>query len=241
MRPGRAQGDYNSCILNDKNGSALLAMNERTLWYVADPMCSWCWGFSPVIEAIQREYGARLEIEVLLGGLRPGTKYPMPPAQREQILHHWRTVQQLTAQPFQFEGALPEGFVYDTEPASRGVVTVSLINREAIFSFFKIVQAAFYMEQQDVTNSIVLSQLASSVGIDAQQFERTFESDIAKRLTLEHFRKARQWGVHGFPTLIGQSGADYRLLSTGYCSLDELLPKLDGWLLGQLDNSRPGS
>jgi putative protein-disulfide isomerase len=64
------------------------------------------------------------------------------------------------------------------------------------------------MEQQDVTNSIVLSQLASSVGIDAQQFERTFESDIAKRLTLEHFQKARQWGVHGFPTLIGQSGED---------------------------------
>lgn len=216
-------------------------MSERKLWYVADPMCSWCWGFSPVIEAIQREYGGRFEVELLLGGLRPGTKQPMPPTQREQILHHWRAVQQLTAQPFRFEGALPEGFVYDTEPASRGVVAVSLINREAIFSFFKMVQSAFYVEQQDVTNPIVLSQLAARVGIDAQQFGQAFESDIAKRLTLEHFQKASQWGVHGFPTVIGQSGADYRLLNTGYCSLDELRPKLDGWLLDQLDTPRPSS
>jgi putative protein-disulfide isomerase len=206
-------------------------MNERKLWYIADPMCSWCWGFSPIIEEIQREYGARLGIELLLGGLRPGTRHPMPPAQREQILHHWRAVQQRTGQPFRFEGAMPEGFVYDTEPASRGVVAVSLINREAIFSFFKIVQSAFYVEQQDVTNSIVLSKLAARVGLDAQQFGQTFDSDIAKRLMLEHFRKARQWGVHGFPTLIGQSAAGYRLFSAGYCSLDELLPKLDVWLL----------
>ncbi|SCX63227.1 DsbA family protein [Nitrosospira sp. Nsp1] len=216
-------------------------MSERKLWYVADPMCSWCWGFSPVIEAIQREYGGRFEVALLLGGLRPGTKQPMPPTQREQILHHWRAVQQRTAQPFRFEGAMPEGFVYDTEPASRGVVAVSLINREAIFSFFKMVQSAFYVEQQDVTNSIVLSQLAARVGIDAQQFGQAFESDIAKRLTLEHFQKASQWGVHGFPTVIGQSGADYRLLNAGYCSLDELRPKLDGWLLDPLDTPRPGS
>jgi putative protein-disulfide isomerase len=236
-----ARADHTSSILNDKNGRTSSAMNKRTLWYVADPMCSWCWGFSPVIEAIQREYGARLGIEVLLGGLRPGTKHPIPSAQREQILHHWRAVQQQTAQPFGFEGAMPEGFVYDTEPASRAVVAVSLINREAIFSFFKMVQFAFYVEQQDVTNASVLSQLAARAGIDAQQFGQTFESDIAKRLTLEHFRKARQWGVNGFPTLIGQSGADYRLLNTGYCSLDELLPKLDGWLRDQLDTPRPSS
>ena len=210
-------------------------MNERTLWYVADPMCSWCWGFSPVIEAIQHEYGNQLGIELLLGGLRPGTKHPMLPTQREKILDHWRTVQQQTKQPFRFEGAMPEGFIYDTEPASRGVVAISLINREAIFSFFTLVQSTFYVEQQDVTNVAVLSQLADRVGVDVQQFVQAFESDIAKDLTLEHFQKARHWGVHGFPTLIAQRGADYNLLSTGYCSLDQLLPKLDEWLLERLN------
>ena len=202
-------------------------MNEKILWYVADPMCSWCWGFTPVIERIRNEYGDRLKVELLLGGLRPGTKESMPSGQREEILHHWQTVHRVTGQPFKFEGAMPEGFVYDTEPASRGVAAVSLINPEGVFPFFKAVQSAFYVEQQNVTSLVVLAQLANNAGLDAQQFLQTFESDAAKRQTLAHFRKARQWGVHGFPTVIGLNGADRSLLAAGYCSFEELRSKLD--------------
>lgn len=205
-------------------------MNEKILWYVADPMCSWCWGFSPVIEQIRHEYGALLKVELLLGGLRPGTIHPMPAAQREEILRHWRTVQRTTGQPFKFEGALPEGFVYDTEPASRGVVAVSIIKSRVLFPFFKAMQFAFYAGQQDVTSSSVLAELATGVGLDAQRFLEVFESDTAKRRTLDHFDKARQWDVHGFPTLVMQSAAGYSPLATGYRSFKELRPELDEWL-----------
>lgn len=202
-------------------------MDEKILWYVADPMCSWCWGFMPVIERIRDEYGDGLKVELLLGGLRPGTKEPMSSAQRQEILRHWHTVHRVTGQPFQFEGAMPEGFVYDTEPASRAVVAVSLIDPQAVFPFFKAVQAAFYVGQQNVTDRVVLSQLAVKVRLDAQRFLQTFESDMARSKTVAHFNKARQWGVHGFPSIIRQSGTDYSLLAAGYCSFEELRPKLD--------------
>ena len=113
---------------------------------------------------------AGAKVELLLGGLRPGTKDPMPSAQREQILHHWRTVQRMTGQPFKFEGAMPEGFIYDTEPASRGVVTVSIINPEGIFSFFKTVQSAFYVEQQDVTSCRCAVTASNGGGIRCAAF-----------------------------------------------------------------------
>jgi putative protein-disulfide isomerase len=205
-------------------------MSKKILWYVADPMCSWCWGFMPVIERIRDEYGNGLKVELLLGGLRPGTKDSISAAQRQEILHHWHTVHRTTGQPFWFEGAMPEGFIYDTEPASRGVIAVSLINPLAVFPFFKAVQSAFYAAQQNVTDPIVLSQLAANAGLDAQQFLRTFESDTAKSLTLAHFQKTRQWGVHGFPSLIRQSGENYDLLAAGYCPYEELRLKLEEWL-----------
>lgn len=205
-------------------------MSEKILWYIADPMCSWCWGFMPVIESIRHEYGGRLKVELLLGGLRPGTKDPMPSAQREEILRHWRTVQRTTGQPFHFEGAMPEGFVYDTEPASRGVVAVSIINPKVIFPFFKAVQSAFYVEQQDVTNAAVLMQLAANVRLNAQRFLEIFESDTARKRTLDHFNKARQWGVHGFPAVVMENAAGYSPLTTGYRSFEELRPQLDEWL-----------
>jgi putative protein-disulfide isomerase len=61
---------------------------DRIVWYVADPMCSWCWGFTPVIDAIEATYRDRLTGTMAMGGLRPGTTAPMPAAQREEILHH---------------------------------------------------------------------------------------------------------------------------------------------------------
>ena len=95
---------------------------SRTLWYFADPMCSWCWGFSPVISVIKDVYADRLKVALLLGGLRPGTTEPMTAALREEILHHWQAVQRRTGQPFLFENAMPAGCVYDTEPPSRAEV-----------------------------------------------------------------------------------------------------------------------
>lgn len=205
-------------------------MSEKTLWYIADPMCSWCWGFSPVIEEIRNECGTLVKVELLLGGLRPGTKEPMPSSQREEILRHWHSVQRATGQPFQFEGAMPEGFIYDTEPASRAVLAVSRIAPDLTFPFLKTVQTAFYVEQQNVTSPGVLAQLATNVGLDAQSFSQVFESDAVKKLMLAQFHKARLWGVHGFPAVIGQSGADYTLLTNGYCSLEALRGKLGKWL-----------
>lgn len=205
-------------------------MNGKTLCYLADPMCSWCWGFAPVMEAIRQNYSDRLNVELVLGGLRPGTRAPMAPMQREEILHHWQAVQRLTGQPFRFEGALPAGFVYDTEPASRAVVTISAINPEATFPFFQAIQSAFYVEQADVTRPDVLAQLAVRMGMDAAHFLQVFESDAAKNQTLAHFHRVRRWGVHAFPSLLVQNETGYSLLASGYHALDQLRAQLDAWL-----------
>ena len=98
---------------------------SRILWYFADPMCSWCWGFAPVISAIKEAYADRLKGALVLCGLRPGTTEPMTAALREEILHHWHEVHRRTGQPFIFDDAMPAGFVYDTEPPSRAVVAVA--------------------------------------------------------------------------------------------------------------------
>jgi putative protein-disulfide isomerase len=203
---------------------------RKTLWYIADPMCSWCWGFSPVIERTRLEYAGRLEFELLLGGLRPGTKIPLPAAQREEILGHWQAVHRTTGQPFRFEGAMPGGFIYDTEPASRAVVAVSMMDGGAVFPFFRLVQSAFYAEQQDVTVPAVLVRLAGAAGLDEQQFLQIFESDAARTRTLEHFQEARRRGVSGFPAVMAQDARGYTLLTRGYCSYVALCSPLDAWL-----------
>ena len=202
-------------------------MSMPILWYFADPMCSWCWGFSPVIEAVRDAYRERMKIALVLGGLRPGETTPMTASGREEILHHWHEVHARTGQPFLFENALPDGFIYDTEPASRAVVTVGGLEPTLIFPLFKAIQSAFYAEGRDVTQPVVLAELAAGLGVNVATFLHAFDSDVARGRTQAHFKQARQAGVRGFPTLIVQQGEQLHPVCNGCQPLDTVRVSLD--------------
>lgn len=203
---------------------------QRILWYFADPMCSWCWGFAPVISTIRETYSERIKIALMLGGLRPGTTEPMTAKSREEILRHWQVVHRMTGQPFTFEGAMPEGFIYDTEPPSRAVIAVADIRPEAIFPYFKSVQEAFYAHGRNVTRPDTLADLAEQHNIGMAMFLDRFNSDDIRKKTQTHFQIARQSGVRGFPTVILQSGTTGTLLTHGCRPYAELQPIIDQWL-----------
>ena len=94
------------------------------LIYVADPMCSWCWGFSPVIAELARRYNTEAGMHVIAGGLRPGATQAMDAAHKTTVREHWQHVEERTGQPFDYTFFERDGFVYDTEPACRALVTV---------------------------------------------------------------------------------------------------------------------
>ena len=205
-------------------------MSAPILWYFADPMCSWCWGFTPVIETVRAAYRDRLSIALVLGGLRPGESTPMNRAGREDILHHWHAVHARTGQPFRFDDALPEGFVYDTEPACRAVITVGGLDAALIFPMFKAIQHAFYAEGRDVTQPATLSALAAGLGLDPETFLQAFASDRARANTQAHFGQARRAGITGFPALILQQDAQLHAISHGCVPLDTVRAAIDAYL-----------
>lgn len=51
---------------------------HATLYYIHDPMCSWCWGFTPIWQKIRAQLPADLPVVYLLGGLAPDSDDPMP-------------------------------------------------------------------------------------------------------------------------------------------------------------------
>jgi putative protein-disulfide isomerase len=197
-------------------------VNQPILWYFADPMCSWCWGFSPVITQIKKTYADKIKISLNLGGLRPGSTEAMSAELREEILHHWHDVHRLTGQPFLFETAMPTGFVYDTEPASRAVLSFGKLQPHNTLDYFSAIQSAFYTQGRDVTQQTVLTELTNPFSVKALKFQTLFESDDLRSLTREHFKRSRQAGVKGFPTLIWQHGEQIETLCRGYSSWEDM-------------------
>lgn len=209
-------------------------MAGRNLIYVADPMCSWCWGFSPVVGAIARRFGGLLPIRLIMGGLRPGTTKPMDDAGKRSMREHWEHVHEASGQPFDFGFFDRTGFVYDTEPAARAVVIVRRRGMEAGLAYLNAVHAAFYAQNRDVTDGGVLADLATEAGLDREEFSAAFRSEEARQETWSDFAIAQRAGITGFPTLLAGSTerAEYGVVTQGYAPAERILPVLERWLEG---------
>ncbi|MGB0910026.1 MAG: DsbA family protein [Nitrospirales bacterium] len=202
----------------------------RSLVYVTDPMCSWCWGFSPVIEAVRERYQGRCAVKLLVGGLRPGNTERFDAHRRNTILGHWRSVHDRTGQPFNFEFQMGSDFTYDTEPAARAIFVMRQLEPSQAFSYLKAVHEAFYVENKDVTQLAVLTDLAIRHGVDQEQFVRLFHDSETKKEIWKEFDQVRELGVSGFPTLLALNGEEFITLTHGYQSINVLVPLIETWL-----------
>lgn len=205
---------------------------RKHLLYVADPMCSWCYGFAPVIEALADHFDGRLPIELMMGGLRAGNTKPMTDTDKSTIAGHWRKVETATGQPFDFERfAARQGWIYDTEPACRAVVTMRLVNPTIALAYKSRVQRAFYAEGRDTTQDAVLADIAAEAGIDREMFFAELVSPEARREATRDFMAAQKAGIHGFPTLLaGDGSGKFIAVTNGYRPLDGLPQALERWL-----------
>ncbi|WP_431854339.1 DsbA family protein [Azospirillum sp.] len=206
-------------------------MTGPHLVYVADPMCSWCWGFSPVVSAIRARFGESLPIRPMMGGLRPQTTKPMDASAKRTIRTHWEHVHEATGQPFDWAFFDREGFVYDTDPAARAVVIVRRSGHGPALDMLRAVQTAFYAENRDVTDTAVLADLAAAHGVDRDGFLAAFESEEAKQETWRDYGISHQAGITGFPTLLAGEGggAPYAPVTRGYQPTDAIIPALERW------------
>ena len=205
-------------------------MTDKQILYFADPMCSWCWGFSPVIQQIATTFSDDLSVQIHVGGLRAGNTKVMDNDQRMYILNHWFSVNEASGQPFEFSFQMPEGFVYDTEPACRAVKTMQAMNQEQALNYFSAIAQSFYAQNNDVTQTAVLSTLAAEHGVDKQAFEQLFESDDLRQRTNSDFVLSQRMGVNGFPTLIGKNADNYAYITQGFQLFNQVEKTIEQWL-----------
>ena len=200
--------------------------------YFADPMCSWCWGFAPVIEKLNLAYGEALPIRLVMGGLRPGTDQVMHEAAKASTRAHWEHVLEASGQPFDFSFFDRQDFIYDTDPAAQATVLVRRLKPELALAFLHRAQRAFYAENQDVTKPEVLAGLAAEFGFDRDDFLAELGTEPLKHETWRDYGISQRAGVKGFPTLIAGPNADgtFGLVTSGFQPADQVLPMIDRWV-----------
>ena len=207
---------------------------SKHLLYIADPMCSWCYGFSPVITEIAERLAGYAPVRVVMGGLKPGETRPTRDKDKAYLRSAWANVAALSGQPFDEAFFGRDDFVYDTEPPSRAVVTIRHVYPRESLGFLTRLSSAFYAANRDITDAEVLGDIAREAGFNRTEFMAAYHSDEARQATLGEFAMCQQAGIRGFPTLLAgtskpNDAGGYRILTHGFCSLDEMAPALEQW------------
>jgi putative protein-disulfide isomerase len=198
---------------------------QKEIIYVGDPMCSWCWGFAPVVQALQQHFAGTADVRLILGGLRPASRSePFDQSLKRTVRPHWERVASLTGQPFNFELFDREGLVFDTERPSRAVAFARQANPALALPVFCAIEAAFFRDAIDVTQPAALAPLLAGEGLDADRFLAEFdEPDLVQR-TRADFTMAGRLGAESFPTVILRKRDQLAPLTVGYSPAELLLP-----------------
>ncbi len=202
----------------------------KEILYVADPMCSWCWGFSPAINAIHNRFSDEVTVRIVVGGLMPNLNNKLDADSKSEIRHHWEQVKEQTGQPFCFDFFGREEFVYNTEPSCRAIVAARNIDPGKVFPYLERLHKAFYTENQDITDPHILLTLAEECGMERTVFVAAFNAKETMEETFRDFQTSRQMNVRGFPSLLLRDDEEYAFLTVGYQPLENLEPAIAIWL-----------
>ncbi|GAA81509.1 thioredoxin [Pseudoalteromonas sp. BSi20495] len=78
-------------------------MNQCKLIYIHDPMCSWCWGYTPTWLKLKAELENKLTVEYKVGGLAPDSQTAMTQNMKERLESIWHKIESELGTQFNFE------------------------------------------------------------------------------------------------------------------------------------------
>ena len=190
-------------------------MSIATLHYIYDPLCGWCYGAKPLVQAAQ----AIVPVVLHGGGMMTGrNRQPVSPQLRDYVMPHDRRIAEYTGQPFgeaYFEGLLRDhSAVFDSAPPIAAVLAAQALSGQGLALLGRL-QTAHYLEGRRIADKEVLLELAQALGLGADRFEAAFEQASAQQLQ-DHIKDSRallaRVGGQGFPTLVLELGGQQRLV-----------------------------
>ena len=198
------------------------------LYYVHDPMCSWCWGFSPTWSKIRTQLPDNIEVKYLLGGLAPDSDEPMPEQMQEAIAGYWKRIQQhIPGTEFNFDFWQECEPRRSTYPSCRAVIAARKQKPEIEREMIDAIQKAYYLNAKNPSNDETLIDIAESLGLDKEAFSADLNSTETQQQLEEEMTFARQIGAQGFPSMMLEIEGRYEYLPLDYNDSSKTLELLN--------------
>jgi len=197
------------------------------LYYIHDPMCSWCWAFRPVWKAVQKQLPKSVQLRSVLGGLAPDSDQPMSAEMQTFLIETWRSIMlKVPETTFNFDFWETCVTRRSTYPACRAVIAAKNQGEEFEGKMIYAIQYAYYQQAKNPSDDSTLCELASEIGLDDLQFSLDLNSAKTKKQLLEQIQFSRQIGANSFPSLILQTDKGFQALELSYTDADSIVKQI---------------
>ncbi len=177
--------------------------DEKIVYYVHDPMCSWCWGFSKTWSEVCNALDGRFEIRYVLGGLAPDSCDPMPVSMQQMLKDTWRNIQlRIPGTEFNFDFWSQCQPRRSTYPACRAVLAARAQDPRSERVMISAIQHAYYLKARNPSDDEVLIDLAGDLELDTDRFATDLNSDETRATLLGEINFSQRLGAHGFPSIV---------------------------------------
>lgn len=181
------------------------------LYYIHDPMCSWCFAFRQSLQPLLQQLPEEIEVRKLLGGLAADSTEPMPADMQQQLQSTWQRIEQKVPEVhFNYDFWTRCKPVRSTYPACRAVIAARILNTNNEKDIEKdmdklmtmAIQDGYYLQAQNPSEENTLADFAQQLGLSRDKFITILHSEAVNQTLVEEINLSRQLGVRSFPALV---------------------------------------
>lgn len=211
--------------------------SKPKLIYFYDPLCGWCYAFSPVMVQLYEQYSDRIDMEILSGGMVIGERVSPLSEIAPYIRDGVERIETITDVRFgdDFKQDLwgKGERIMNSWPASVALrVFKSYLPDKAIL-YAAALQKLIYHQGISSEDSNAFAQLAQDqFGIPMKEFlEKTQDQEFLKATRAE-FEITRAYSVSGYPHVILEKGNKRHVITRGYAAFAQVSQQIEKVLKG---------
>ncbi|MEI4550926.1 DsbA family protein [Pseudoalteromonas spongiae] len=195
--------------------------------YVMDPMCAWCYGFKPELEAFLDTY-SDIHVEWVMGGLAPDNNQPMSEQMRTTIAAYWQQIEAKTQVTFNHDYWHCNTPYRSTYLACRAVIVANDLQENGAEKMVNAIQTAYYQKAQNPSLENTLIECAATIGLNKAEFVHALKSEQTQKTLTQHLAITKQLRVTGFPALFYLDANNHVYpLALGFCTFNELAQRFN--------------
>ncbi|MGR9054115.1 MAG: DsbA family protein [Gammaproteobacteria bacterium] len=204
-----------------------------TLYYIHDPMCSWCYAFDNSLRRLAQGLPETVTVVKVVGGLAPDSAEPMPEDLRDKIRSTWQRIEQsVPGVRFNFDFWRKNTPYRSTYLACRAILAAKSQAPEFEDKMIEAIQHAYYRRAENPSLSATLIRCAQHAGLDMAAFERDIVNPAIEKALRDDIGLARKLGVVSFPSLRLASGGAFYPIRIDYLNPSAMLQSITAVIEG---------